>query len=181
MVCRFLGLIIDVRNVLHVMTACSVIVFHIWKGHSTSVEHRPLIKWVLNVWIARSAALVGSTNCQSQFSVLRKAFMGFVAWLSVTLKEGLWGLYLTTADNALIGLVLLARAMWHALCCTLDCCLSVAPVIVSWGGGQNVYTHLGTTVGSLPNGYIRSVPLPRIQVPRRRTDDNPAYSRVRAT
>ena len=36
-------------------------------------------------------------------------------------------------------------------------------------------------VGSLPNGYIRSVPLPRIQVPGRRTDNNPAYSRVRAT
>ena len=38
----FLGLILDVRSVLHVMTACSVIVFHSWKGHSTSVEHRPL-------------------------------------------------------------------------------------------------------------------------------------------
>ena len=36
-------------------------------------------------------------------------------------------------------------------------------------------------VGSLPNGYIRSVPLPRIQVPGGRKDENPAYSRVRAT
>ena len=35
--------------------------------------------------------------------------------------------------------------------------------------------------GSLPNGYIRSVPLPRIQVPGQRTDDNSAYSIVRAT
>ena len=36
-------------------------------------------------------------------------------------------------------------------------------------------------VGSLPNGYIRSVPLPRIHFPGRRTDNNPAYRRVRAT
>ena len=45
-------------------------------------------------------------------------------------------------DTALIGIVLLARAMWHTLCCTLDCPLSVAPGLVSWGGGQTLYTHL---------------------------------------
>ena len=38
----------------------------------------------------------------------------------------------------------------------------------------------GFPVGSLPNGYIRSVPLPMIQVPGRRIDNNPAYSRVPA-
>ena len=50
-------------------------------------------------------------------------------------------MYLALVDTALIGLVLLARAMWHALCFTLDCRLFVALGLVSWGGGQTVYTH----------------------------------------
>ena len=50
-------------------------------------------------------------------------------------------MFLDLVHTALIGLVLLARAMWHALSSMLDSRLSVAPGLVSWGEGQAVYTH----------------------------------------
>ena len=74
-------------------------------------------------------------------------------------------MYLLSVDTALIGIVLLAHAIWHALCCTLDCRLSVAPGLVSWGGGtdriyplgrlptpsSNLY-HQMSTAAKFPNG-----------------------------
>jgi len=73
-----------------VISDCVVSPSHSCSGQLQLVEHSPLIKWFLKDWMARSAALtqrlLGSTNWHLTSSFLRYSLIGFVAWLSVTLK-----------------------------------------------------------------------------------------------
>ena len=46
----------EVHRRLSVMMACSVMVSHNWRGQLLSVEHKPLMKWFLKVWMVNLVA-----------------------------------------------------------------------------------------------------------------------------
>ena len=73
------------------MHAWTASVFHNLMNQLALVEARPLMKWFLKVWMARSDAftrwLFGSTSCHSHCSDLRDTLRGVFAWLSVILRR----------------------------------------------------------------------------------------------
>ena len=89
----FVGSILDLQRMFRVVAAWFSKWSHKCVGHWLSVEHKPLMKWFLNVCMARSAAftrwLAGSTNCHLQFCARRYFLRRVNAWLSVTLNVGL--------------------------------------------------------------------------------------------
>ena len=93
MECWFVGSILDLWIMFNLVAGWFANWSHNCVRHWLSVDHKPLMKWFLNVWMARSAALtrwlVGSTNCYLQFFERRYFLRGVTAWFSVTLKVGL--------------------------------------------------------------------------------------------
>ena len=89
----FVGSILYLRRMFSVVAAWFSNWSHNWVGHWLSVEHKPLMKWFLNVWMARLAALTQwlacSTNCHLQCFERRYFLRGVTAWLSVTFKVSL--------------------------------------------------------------------------------------------
>ncbi len=121
---EIVGSIRDVHIMLRVLTTCIISLSHNRNGKLRSVVASAAMNASLNVCIACLAALTlwlwGSGNCNLHSSLVRKFFIYFVAWLSITFKIGLYpllfnsskfGLYalkMHTLSNPVIGVAMIA-------------------------------------------------------------------------